>query len=212
MDGITGIVGALALILVGLAFFLAVALRRKRTIETEGYVEIQMVDRTIEELTRALFEFAPAEIHRKVDSNGQSWLVLVDSGSSEDSGCMMLVYPVSREDWPRVVLVRSGRRIPKIFRDLTGGIFKWAEPMTGTEMSVLNGTGWYAYQEPNEEVPSALKQRLCKAVQVPRSSGLLGIALIDSHLAVWSDALRLKTILTMAPLIRAAIVEPTQHA
>lgn len=212
MDGISGIVAALAIILIGLTFFVAVALRRKRTIETQGYVKIEMVDQPIKELTKALFELAPTEIHRKVDSNGKSWLVVVDSGSSEDSGCMMLVYPVSQEGWPGVVLVRSGRRIPKIFRDFTGGIFKWAEPITDTEMNALEGTGWYAYQEPKKDVPLALKKRLCKAVKIPRSSGLLGIALMDSYLAVWSDAERLETILAIAPSVRAAILEPTQHA
>lgn len=212
MDGIIGIVAALAVILLGLAFFVSVALRRKRAIEFEGYLEVKTVDASIIELTRALFELSPAEVHRKEDPSGQSWLVSVDSGSSEDSGCMMLVYHVSHDDWPAVVLVRSGRRIPKIFRELTGGIFKWAEPMADTEMNGLAGTGWYAYQEPNREVPSALKERLCKAVQIPRSSRLLGIAMIDSYLTVWSDAERLKTVLATAPLIRAAVLEHAQHA
>jgi len=212
MDGITGIVAALAVIIMGLAFFVAMAVRRKRAIEMAGYVEIGPVDESINRLTRALFDLAPSEIHRKAESIGQTWLVLINSGSSEDSGCMMLVYPVSHDNWPAVVLVRSGRRIPKLFRDLTGGIFRWAEPVTDTEMDALERTGWYAYQEPDKEVPMALKERLCKAVTIPSSSGLLGIALIDSHLAVWCETARLRTMLTTAPLVRAAILEPTQHA
>lgn len=212
MDNTIGIVGALTVILLGLALFLVVALHRKRAIRANGFVEIETVNEAINELTRKLFELSPAEVHRKEDPIGQTWLVFVDAGQSEDSGCVMLVYHMAHDDWPAVVLVRSGRSIPKIFRDLTGGIFKWAVPMADSEMNGLNGTGWFAYQEPNREVPSAFRVRLCEAVQVPCSSGLLGIAAIGSYLVVWSDAERLKTVLATAPLVRAAVLAHSQHA
>jgi len=212
MNGNIGIAAALTVILLGLAFLVAVALRRRRAIEMAGYAEVETVDEPLKDLTKALFELAPLEVHRKDDPSDRSWFILVDSGGSEDSGCMILAYPVSHDRWPAVVLVRSGRRVPRIFRNLTGGLFRWSKPMADSEMDGLAGTGWYAYQEPNREVPSVLKERLCEAVKIPRSSGLLGIAVIDSYLAIWSDATRLRTLLATAPLVRGTILDQSQDA
>ena len=75
MAHLSGIVAALAVILLGLGFFAAVALRRKRAIEASGYAEIESADEAIDTLTRTLFELAPAEVHRREDPSGQSWLV-----------------------------------------------------------------------------------------------------------------------------------------
>lgn len=212
MNGTIGIAAALTVILLGLAFLVAVALRRKRAIEMAGYAEVETVDESLKDLTRTLFDLDPKEVHRKEGPRDRSWLILVDSGGSEDSGCMMLAYPVSHDRWPAVVLARSGRRVPRVFRNLTGGFLKWSEPMAGSEMGGLAGTGWYAYQEPNREVPPDLKERLCEAVKTPRASGLLGIAVIDAYLAIWSDAMRLRTLLAAAPLVRGTILGQSQDA
>jgi len=211
MDGIVGIIAALSVILLGVVFFVTRALRRKRAIESDGYKKIDVVDPAIGNLTTTLFEGSPVEVHRKESPSGPSWLVFVDSGSSEDSGCVMLVYPRSNDDWPALALVHSARPIPKIFRDLTGGMFKRLAPVAESENDGLTGTGWYAYQEPERPVPPALKERMAEAVQIPRSSGLLGIASIDSHLAVWSDASRLRTLLATAPLVRETILTRDQR-
>lgn len=211
MDGIIGIIAALSVILLGVIFFVAMALRRKRAIESDGYKKIDVVDPSIRSLTTSLFEGSPVEVHRKESPNGLSWLVFVDSGSSDDSGCVMLVYPGSNDDWPTLAIVHSARPIPKIFRDLTGGMFKRLVPTAESEFDGLAGTGWYAYQEADRAIPPALKERMAEAVQIPRSAGLLGIALIDSHLVVWSDASRLRTLLAIAPLVRETILPHDQR-
>jgi hypothetical protein len=210
MDDITGIVSALAVILLGLALFMAVALRRKRTIEAGGYIKVEHADEVIGKLTRKLFEVTAAEVYRREDTNGQSWLVFVDTGSSEGSGCVMLVYQVGHDDWPAVVAIRSGRRIPKIFRWLSGGLFKWAEPMTETEASGFAGTGWFVYKEPNKNVPEDLKRRLCEAARGPHAAELFGIALIDSYFAIWCDTEQVTSLLANAPLVRAAFLKQVE--
>lgn len=207
MDDSIGIVGALAVILLGLALFAALALGRPRAIEAKGYVKAAVPNDTIARLTGTLFELAPAEVHERAEPDGCSWLVFVDVGGSEDSGCVMLVYPIAGADWSAVALVRSGRRIPKIFRQLAGGIFTWAEPASEAEQRGLDGTGWFAYTMPDRGIPSPLKDRLWEAVRMPGTKGLLGIAVIDRHLAIWSDAGRLKTLLATAPVIRQAFLE-----
>lgn len=212
MTYLSGIVAALAVILFGLGFFAAVALGRKRAIEAGGYVEIESAGEAIDRLTRTLFELPPAEVHRRDDPSGQSWLVFVEAGSSEDSGCAMIVYPLAQDGWPAVAAIRSGRRIPGIFRWLTGGLFKWAEPLAEAEATGFAGTGWFVYKEANKGLPEALKERLCKAVRGPCARGLLGIAVIGSRLAVWSDAARLKPLLANAPLVRAAFLKQPRHA
>lgn len=201
MDGFIGIAGALAVILLGLALFIAIASRRKRAIEAAGYVEVGTADKATIQLTKTLFELSPVEIHRKDEPSGQSTLVFVDSGGSEDSGCAMIAYRLGH-DWPLTVMVRSGRRIPDIFRKLTDGILKQVEPMDDTEAKELIGTGWFAYRAPNKTVPATVRERLFRAARLPRSEGLLGIAVIAPYLAVWSDAGRIKTLLALAPEVR----------
>lgn len=211
MDETIGIFAALGVILLGLAFFVTMALRQHRAIEADGYKKTDAVDLSIKDLTTTLFECSPVEVHRKESPNGQSWLVFVDAGSSEDSRCAMLVYGVSNDELPALALIHSARPIPRIIRNLTGGLFKRLAPAAENESGGLAGTGWYAYQEPDGVFPTALKERLAEVVQIPRSSGLLGIALIDSHLAVWSDASLLRTLLAIAPLVRETILMHDQR-
>jgi hypothetical protein len=206
MSDLFGIVAALAVIFSGVAFFITIARRRQRAVEKAGFKETAAQDAFLKELTHRLFELAPTEVHRREEPGGKSWLLFVDAGGSENAGCVMAVYRTSFHGLPAVALSRSGRPIPKFFRRLTGGIFKWAEPLADAEMKPLGGTGWYPYREPKGEIPSSLKKRLCEAAQLPGSAGLLGIALIDSHLAIWSDAERLKSLLAVAPSIRKALL------
>jgi hypothetical protein len=212
LDDVIGILGALAVILSGLAVLVAVALRRRRAVEASGYVQTETDDEAMGRLTGALFDLAPREVHRKEDASGRSWLVFVDPGGSEDTGCAMLAYATARDDWPAVVLIRSGRRIPKIFRRLTGGFFEWTRPMAEAEARGLAGTGWFGHREPDAAVPPALTARLCAAVRGPRTRGLLGIAVIPSYLVVWSDAARLGTLLAAAPGVRAAVLDHAGQA
>jgi hypothetical protein len=209
MEEFFGIVVALAVIFSGVAFFITIARSRQRAVEKEGFEETATQDAFLKELTHRLFELAPTEVHRREEPGGQSWLVFVDAGDSENAGCVMTVYRTSFHDLPAVALIQSGRPIPKFFRRLTGGIFKWAEPLADAEMKSLEGTGWYPYREPGGEIPPSLKERLCEAAQLPASSGLLGIAMIDSCLAIWSDAERLKSLLAAAPSIRTALLNPS---
>jgi hypothetical protein len=212
LGDIIGIAGAVAVILAGLGVFVAMALRRKRAIDAGGYVEIERAEDAIAEVTGTLFDLAPAEVHRKEGPSGPSWLVFVDTGDSESSGCAMLVYRVGHDDWPAVAVVRSGRRIPGVLRRLSGGFLARAEPMAGPEAGGFAGTGWFAYQAPGKEVPEALKARLFEAARPLRADGLLGIAVIQSHLAVWSDADRLQTLLAKAPLVHAAFRNSNRNA
>jgi len=130
-------------------------------------------------------------------------------GGSDDSGCMMLVYRTGRDDWPAVILTQSGRRIPKMLRRLTGGFFKWAEPATELEFGSLAGTGWFAYKEPKRNIPPALIEWLNQAIRIPGAKGLLGVAVRGSYLSIWCDAGKLRTLLAVAPLVRAAVLERT---
>ncbi len=209
MGDVIGIAAAVTVILSGIAFLVAMALRRKRAIEAAGFVEIERVDEVLNELTKVLFEGVPREVHQKQDPSGESWLVFVDTGSSDDSGCVMLVYHIGHDDWPAVVLIRSGRRVPAIFRQLTGGIFKWAVPISDTEMSGLTNTGWFAHKEAKQLIPTILKERLSEAARCPQFQGLLGIAVCNSYLVIWSDAGRLRTLLAKAPLVRASLLSDT---
>ena len=205
MDDAFGIAAALAVILSGLAFFVVVGFRRKNAIEKDGFLQTETADEALVSLARSLFDAAPTETHEKEDLSGQSWLAFLDAGSSEGSGCAMLVYPMRGWDGLSLVLIRSGRRIPRILRRLEGGLFNWSVPLEDSETRDLEGTGWFAYKAPNQEVPSSFKERMFSAVRVPRSKGLLGIAVIDRYLAVWTDSGRIKTLLETAPLVRSAI-------
>lgn len=211
MGDVIGIAAALVVVLLGLAIIVAMALRRQRAIEASGYQKVEGVDDPLADLTRAIFEGDPKEVHRKKDATGESWLVFVDTGSSEDPGCVMLVYPIGHDDWPALVLVHSGRPIPKIFRHLTGGIFEWAEPIEDIEEERLAATGWYAYTEPKQHIPTMLRDRLTRAARLPQSQGLLGIAVRGSFLMVWSEAGEIKGLLAAAPFIRGAVVEGTSQ-
>lgn len=209
MDNIIAIAGALAVILSGVAVFVVVAQRRTRAIQAAGFVELKTADEALNELTRAIFEATPREVHHKEDAGEQSWLIFADTGSSEDSGCAMLVYRTGHDNWPAVVLVQSGRRIPKMFRQLTGGFFKWAEPMTDREFGRLAGTGWFAYKEPKRDVPPVLIDRLGQAIRIPDAQGLLGVAVRGSYLSIWCETGKLRTLLAAAPLVRATVLERT---
>ena len=209
MDNIIAIAGALAVILSGVAVFVIVAQRRTRAIQAAGFVELKTADEALNELTRAIFDVTPREVHHKEDAGGQSWLVFADTGSSEDSGCAMLVHRTGHDNWPAVILIRSGRRIPKMFRQLTGGFFKWVEPMTDPEFGSLAGTGWFAYKEPKRDVPPALIDRLSRAVRSSDAQGLLGVAVRGSYLSIWSETGKLRTLLATAPLVSAAVLERT---
>jgi hypothetical protein len=187
LDNVVAIVSALGVILLGVALFVAVALHRKRTIETSGYEKIDTADSAIVALTISLFHTEPTEIHQRKDPNGQSWLVFVDTGDSESSGCVMVVSRAERDAGSSAVLLRSGRRIPKFFRkDLTG-------------------TGWFAYKGSSQDLSPSFKKRLFSVVRIPQSKALLGIAVVDPYLVIWSDAARIKSLLVAAPLVRTAL-------
>lgn len=209
MGDVIGIAAALIVILLGLAFFVAMALRHQSAIEASGYQKVDGVDDRLVDLTRAIFEGVPKEVHRKKDAKGQSWLVFVDAGSSEDPGCAMLAFPIGHDDWPALVMVHSGRPVPRFFRHLTGGIFEWAEPIDDKEEKRLNRTGWYAYKEPKQDIPTILKDRLTQAARLPQSRGLLGIAVRDSFLVMWSEAGGVKNLLAAAPFVHGAVVDGT---
>lgn len=205
MDDAFGIAAALAVILSGLALFVVVALRKKAAIEKDGFLQTETADEALSSLARSLFDAAPVETHEKEDPSGQSWLAFLDAGSSEGAGCAMLVYPIRGWNGLSLVLIHSGRRIPRIFRRLESGLLSWSVPLEDSETSDLKGTGWFAYKAPNQDVPSSFRERVFSAVRLPRSKGLLGIAVIDTYLAVWTDADRIKTLLGTAPLVRSAI-------
>lgn len=59
-----------------------------------------------------------------------------------------------------------------------------------------------AYKAPSLEIPVSLKQRLLSVTRIPQARGLLGIAFVGPHLAVWSDAQRIKTLLRAAPMVK----------
>lgn len=207
MDDIIGIAAALAVILSGVAIFVAVARRRTRVVQEAGFAELKTADKALNELTEAIFEVSPREVHQKQDAGEHSWLIFADTGSSEGPGCAMLVYRTGNDDWPAVILVQSGRRISKMFRQLTGGFFKWAEPVTDPAFDSLTGTGWFAYKEPKRDIPPVLVDRLSHAVKSSDAQGLLGVAVRGPHLSIWCDADKLKTLLAAAPLVRAAVLE-----
>lgn len=205
LDNALGIASALAVILSGLAIFVFVAQRRKNAIEHEGFVRAATGDGALASLTKSLFDAAPIEIHEKEDKSGRSWLAFVDTGDSEASGCALLVFPLEGHDGRTLVLIRSGRRIPAAFLRLQGGLFDWTMPLDDSETSPLTGTGWFAYGPPDQQQPSSFTERVFRAVHVPGSNRLLGIAVVDAYLAVWTDADRIKTLLATAPLVRSAI-------
>jgi hypothetical protein len=205
LDNVVAIVSALGVILLGVALFVAVALHRKRAIETSGYEKIDTADSAIVALTVSLFDTEPTEIHQRKDPNGQSWLVFVDTGDSESSGCVMVVSRAERDAGSSAVLLRSGRRIPKFFRKLEGGVLAWTEPMDDAEASDLAGTGWFAYKGSSQDLSPSFKKRLFSVVRIPQSKALLGIAVVDPYLVIWSDAARIKSLLVAAPLVRTAL-------
>jgi len=202
LDSILGIVSALAVILLGLMLLVVIVLRRRRAIEASGYREDGRASSDLDDLCRRLFECVPAEVNVKQEPDGKSWLIYLDVGASEDSGCVMLVYRAAGLDWPAVAMVRSGRQIPKIFRQFTGGIFTWAEPIKESETEGLHGTGWFGYMEPIVTAPSNLLDALSKAARITNTEGLLGIAYIAPYLAIWTDTDRVGTLLSIGPPVR----------
>lgn len=211
MDKSFGIIAAVAVILLGIAFFIAVAARRRRAIESSGYARVATPDQSVVDLVAALFDATPAEAYRRDEPGGPTWLVFVDTGSSEGSGCVLIAYPAEPGDGPAAVLMRSGRRIPGFLRRLQGGLFKWTEPLDDAEAGGLSGTGWFAYKQRDRDIPPSLKDRLFGAVRLPQASALLGIAALDSHLAIWADDGKIKRLLTAAPRVRSAIQAPASE-
>ena len=206
------IAAALFVISMGIAFFAAMALRRTRAIQGSGFVEVSAPDNAINRLTKSLLGETPSEVYHREHAGEQSWLVFADAGSSEGSGSAMLFYRTGHNDWPAVVLVQSGHQIPKMFRQLTGGLFNWAKPIADTEIDSLAGTGWFAYKEPQQDIPPALMERIGRAARTPASQRLLGIAVRDAYLMIWSDAGRVQTLFAVAPLVRAAMLDEIGHS
>ena len=164
MDSLVGIASALALIGLGLFVMVGILLRRRRIIETYGYEEDERENIDLNKLCLRLFDHAAEEINVREEPDGQSWLVHMDVGGSDDPGCVMLVYPIAGLNCPAMAIVQSGRQIPKIFRRLTGGVFSWAEPLEEAQTQGLDGTGWFAYVEPNATVPSSVLDKFSEAM------------------------------------------------
>lgn len=206
MGDTVGIVAALAVILAGVAFFVAVNARKNQAIARAGFAPTGAANDTLDRLAKALLDAAPSEIHYRHDAGGESWLAFVDAGGTDDPGCAMLVYPATGYEGISVALIRSGRRIPAFLRRLEGGLFDWMEPVEETATNGLNGTGWFAYKAPGQELPLRFEERASRAVRLPRAKGLLGFAVVDAHLAVWADTDRIKTLLQGAPEVRGTIL------
>lgn len=202
MENVLGILGAVTVLVMGLLVFTKIAWRGRREIRAAGYNQVEGANQEIANLSKKLFDREPAEIYRKEDSKGESWLVIVGTGTAEDAGCVMLVNKMEEEHFPVFALIRSEWPIPKYFRRLEGGIFKQVEPLSNSDNASLANTGWFAYKGPGGDMPASLKERLFSVVQSD-SFELLGVSFVGAYLAVWSDVERIKGLLDMTATIRA---------
>ena len=209
VDHFPGIAGALVLITSVLAILMAVGQRRWRAIKLAGYTEVEIANPVLKVLTETLFALSPREIHRNDKGGGKSWLVFIDTRDSESPDLAMLAYRLNRDYRPKVVLIQSGRRIPKFVRRLEGGMFKWAEPTSVSELTGLTGSGRFAFKELGLDIPSAVKEFFTAVVQIPHPSRLYGVAVAEQYLVVWTDAWRVGSLLATAPLVRKAFPAAT---
>ena len=55
-------------------------------------------------------------------------------------------------------------------------------------------------------------ERIGRAARTPASQRLLGIAVRDAYLMIWSDAGRVQTLFAVAPLVHAAMLDEIGHS
>ena len=92
-------------------------------------------------------------------------------------------------------------------RRASGGLFGRLEPLRDPVSRACCDDHWFLSAHPAGEAVEDLVRRLGQATREEGADKLLAIAIMDDHLALWSDSLGLRPLLESGPRILQTVAQ-----